>query len=74
MASNDERHRLLQRLATLDGRERTILMLRYGLADDEPMTLKQIGRRLGVTREWVRKIEVGAVHKLNREEFAEPAH
>jgi RNA polymerase primary sigma factor len=73
MENNDERHRLLQRLATLDGRERTILMLRYGLDEDEPMTLKQIGQRLGVTREWVRKIEVGAVRKLNRDEYAERA-
>ena len=31
------------------------------------LTLKEIGRRLGVTREWVRKIEVRAVRKLDYE-------
>ncbi len=29
------------------------------------MTLKEVGQRLGVTREWVRKIEVRAVKKLD---------
>jgi RNA polymerase primary sigma factor len=32
---------------------------------NDPMTLKEVGRRLGVTREWVRKIEVRAVRKLD---------
>jgi RNA polymerase primary sigma factor len=48
----------------LDPRERTVLNLRYGLEGQVPLTLKEIGRRLGVTREWVRKIELRAVHKL----------
>ena len=39
----------------LDDRESTIVALRYGLNGHEPMTLKEIGRRLGVTRECVRK-------------------
>ena len=42
----------------LDARERAILALRYGLEGELPQTLKEIGRRLGVTREWVRKIEL----------------
>ena len=62
---SDERNRLMERLSMLDSRERTILMLRYGLEEDEPLTLKEIGLRLGVTREWVRKIEVRAVSKLH---------
>ena len=40
----------------LDDRERLVLSLRYGLAGEQPLTLKEIGERLGVTREWVRKI------------------
>jgi RNA polymerase primary sigma factor len=53
----------LARMATLEARERGILALRYGF-DGEILTLVEIGRRYGITREWVRKIEVGALHKL----------
>ena len=61
----DDRRELLGRLDRLDDRERTIVSLRFGLGGDDPMTLKEVGRRLGVTREWVRKIEVRAVKKLD---------
>jgi RNA polymerase primary sigma factor len=61
----DERRHLLKRLDRLDARERTIVSLRFGLDGDDPMTLKEVGKRLGVTREWVRKIEVRAVKKLD---------
>lgn len=61
----DERRHLLGRLERLDARERIIVSLRFGLDGDDPMTLKEVGRRLGVTREWVRKIEVRAVKKLD---------
>ncbi len=66
----DERQHLLRRLDRLDDRERTIVTLRFGLEGQAPMTLKEVGRRLGVTREWVRKIELRAVRKLEAE--AEP--
>ncbi len=61
----DERRQLLGRLDRLDDRERAIVSLRFGLDGDGPMTLKEVGKRLGVTREWVRKIEVRAVKKLD---------
>jgi RNA polymerase primary sigma factor len=67
----DERRHLLRRLDRLDDRERTIVSLRFGLDGDDPMTLKEVGRRLGVTREWVRKIEVRAVKKLDGDAPAE---
>ncbi|RUL87116.1 sigma-70 family RNA polymerase sigma factor [Tautonia sociabilis] len=72
MEADDDRRDLMRRLARLDDRERTILTLRFGLGDREPMTLKEIGRRLGVTREWVRKIEVRAVRKLD-DDWSPPA-
>ncbi len=63
--AEDDRAQLLRRLSRLDERERTILALRYGLEGATPLTLKEIGRQLGVTREWVRKIEMRAVRKLD---------
>ena len=68
----DERRHLLRRLDRLDDRERTIVSLRFGLDGDDPMTLKEVGLRLGVTREWVRKIEVRAVKKLDGDAPVEP--
>ena len=64
---DDELHMVLQQMQRLDTRERTVLELRYGLRGGEPMTLKEIGRLLGITREWVRKIEVRALRKLRDE-------
>jgi RNA polymerase primary sigma factor len=61
-----------QRLSRLDARERTIVTLRYGLEGQEPMTLQQIGLKLGVTREWVRKIEQRALEKMQPDGYAKP--
>jgi RNA polymerase primary sigma factor len=70
--SLDDQHLLRSRMEGLDGRERIILTLRYGLENEMPMTLKEIGCRLGVTREWVRVIELKAVRKLRGEVSEEP--
>ena len=51
---------LLQRMQRLETRERTVLELRYGLEGGNH-DVKEIGRLLGVTREWVRKIEIRAL-------------
>lgn len=58
---------VLSRLERLDERERLVVSLHYGLSGAAPLTLKEIGRRLGVTREWVRKIEMRALRKLNNQ-------
>ena len=55
---------LANALAALSERERQVLVLRYGLADFEPKTLEEIGRRLGLTRERVRQIEVETLRRL----------
>jgi RNA polymerase primary sigma factor len=65
--------RLIERLKS---RERAVLMLRFGL-EGEPLTLEQIGRRLGVTRERVRQLEAQALRTLARcqtERTPEPRH
>ena len=51
-------------LSTLSHREQQILAWRYGEGLDEPLTLEQIGRRLGVSAERVRQIEQRALAKL----------
>jgi RNA polymerase primary sigma factor len=52
-------------LGALADRERQVIVLRYGLDDAEPKTLEEIGRRLGLTRERVRQIEVEALKRLS---------
>ena len=60
----DNIRHLLDLLDNIDEREATILRLRYGLDGEDPMTLKQIGERIGLTRERVRQIEHEALSKL----------
>ena len=68
----DDELPLRSRLECLDGRERMVLSSRYGLDNEPPLTLREIGQRLGVTREWVRKIELRAVGKLRGEPRRKP--
>jgi RNA polymerase primary sigma factor len=55
---------LQEALLALTERERQVLVLRYGLTDSEPKTLEEIGRRLGLTRERVRQIELDSLKRL----------
>ena len=56
---------LMEALTALPSRDRQVLVLRYGLAEEEPKTLEEIGRRLGLTRERVRQIEVESLRRLS---------
>jgi len=58
------RHVLDGAIATLDERERAILAARFAPDDSEPVTLEQIGRRMGISRERVRQIERRALERL----------
>ena len=51
-------------LEAIDQREATVLKMRFGIEDNEPMTLKTIGEKLDLTRERVRQIEKEALRKL----------
>jgi RNA polymerase primary sigma factor len=64
LEADEAHHMLLHRMDRLENRECTILKLRYGLEGQGPLAHKEIGRRLGVTREWVRKLEIRALRKL----------
>ena len=60
----DELEAIRRMLDQIDEREAKILRLRFGLGDTEPLTLKQIGHQLGITRERVRQIQEEAVRKI----------
>ena len=56
---------LLDALLSLPDREREVVTLRYGIDGNEPRTLEEIGRRLGLTRERVRQIELDSLRRLS---------
>jgi RNA polymerase primary sigma factor len=64
MVEMDDLTHVLQLLDKMETREATILRMRFGLGDEDPKTLKEIGERLGLTRERVRQIESEALAKL----------
>ncbi len=51
-------------LSILDERERKIIILYYGIDDDNPLTLEKIGKILGLTRERVRQLKELALNKI----------
>jgi RNA polymerase primary sigma factor len=64
LVENDNLRYVLERLKTMESREATVLKMRFGLDGGDPHTLKEIGEKLGLTRERVRQIETEALGKL----------
>jgi RNA polymerase primary sigma factor len=64
IAKSDDFKTIVRLLEAIDERDARVLKLRFGLEGQEPLTLKQIGEEIGLTRERVRQIEVDALRKL----------
>lgn len=61
-------------LSSLSQMEEKVLRLRFGLDDDDPLTLKEIGDRMNLSRERIRQIEAQALGKLRRSSTAGALH
>jgi len=60
----DNLSHVLKLVDKMGERDATVLRMRFGLGDQDPKTLKEVGERLGLTRERVRQIESEALGKL----------
>ncbi|MBO3445657.1 sigma-70 family RNA polymerase sigma factor [Clostridium sp. CCUG 7971] len=58
------REKIEELLTGLGDQEQKVLRMRFGLDDDTPKTLEEIGKVFGVTRERIRQIEAKAIRKL----------
>jgi len=65
VTSREDMGYILKLLDSIDQRDARVLRLRFGLEGQEPLTLKQIGEAVGLTRERVRQIAEEALRKLH---------
>ena len=62
--SYELKRKIYENLSFLTPREETVIRLRYGIDDNSPKTLEDVGRIFNVTRERIRQIEAKALRKL----------
>jgi len=63
---NSIRQQIREMIGELDEKEAVVIKLRFGLDDDRPRTLQEIGNMLNLSRERIRQIEQKAMRKLSR--------
>lgn len=66
MRNESTKQSLIKIFDTLDDREKTVMIMRFGFDDGESKTLEDVGEELGLTRERVRQIEIKALRKLRQ--------
>jgi len=64
LIADEEKAKALRLLNEIDPREAKVLRLHYGLDGRKPLTLRQIGEKLGLTRERIRQIQRDALTRL----------
>ena len=64
--NNENQANLRENLDNLDERDRTVIVLRYGLDDNTPKTLGEVAQTMGLSRERVRQIEERAIRTLRQ--------
>ena len=64
MVADEEKAKALRLLNEIEPREAQVLRWHYGLDGQKPMTLKEIGKKLNLTRERIRQIRRDALTKL----------
>jgi len=64
LIETDDLDRIFRRIDQLDAREASVIRMRFGLEPHPPMTLREVGENLGLTRERVRQLETQALAKL----------
>jgi RNA polymerase primary sigma factor len=75
LVADEEKTKAMGLLDEIEPREANVLRLHYGLDNRRPLTLRQIGEKLGLTRERIRQIQRDALTKLYEymnEEYHEP--
>ena len=58
------RQTIMRVFSTLGSREKEVMAWRFGIEDDQPLTLEEIGEKINLTKERVRQIEMKALRKL----------
>jgi len=62
--------KIREALSTLSPKEEEIIKMRFGIDQESPSTLDEIGKMFGLTRERIRQIEKGALRKLSRSKIS----
>lgn len=60
----ERKEKIIKIISNLKPKEQRVIIYRFGLYDDNALTLEEIGKILGITRERVRQIEISAIKKL----------